>query len=57
MPLQPGKSKAAVSANIRKEIAAGKPQSQAVGIALNTAGKSLRDRVREHMAKKKGKAC
>jgi hypothetical protein len=40
MPLKKGSSKATVSANIRKEIAAGKPQKQAVAIALNTARKS-----------------
>ncbi len=39
MPLQKGKSKQAVSANIRTEIAAGKPRKQAIAIALNTAGK------------------
>lgn len=39
MPLKPGKSKAVVSANIRREIAAGKKQPQAVAIALRTAGK------------------
>lgn len=37
MPLQGGKSKAAFSNNIKTEIAAGKPQKQAVAIALNTA--------------------
>lgn len=40
MPLKSGKSKAAVSANIRTERAAGKPQKQAVAIALSKAGKS-----------------
>ncbi len=33
MPLIKSKSKKAFSANIRKEIAAGKPQKQAVAIA------------------------
>lgn len=33
MPLQTGKSKAAFSANVKAEIAAGKPQKQAVAIA------------------------
>jgi hypothetical protein len=40
MPLKQGKSKAAVSSNIRKEIASGKKPAQAVAIALNTARKS-----------------
>ena len=40
MPLKPGKSKAVVSQNIKTEIAAGKPQKQAVAIALSTARKS-----------------
>ena len=40
MPLKKGSSKADVSSNIKTEIKAGKPQKQAVAIALNTAGKS-----------------
>lgn len=40
MPLKKGSSRKAISANIRTEIAAGKPQKQAVAIALNTARKS-----------------
>ena len=39
MPLKSGKSQNVISANIRTEIAAGKPQKQAVAIALNTARK------------------
>lgn len=35
MPLQSGKSKGAFSHNVRKEIAAGKPQKQAVAIAYS----------------------
>lgn len=42
MPLQSGSSKAAVSANIKTEMAAGKPQKQAIAIALHKAGKGRR---------------
>lgn len=40
MPLIKSKSKKAVSENIKTEMKAGKPQKQAVAIALNTARKS-----------------
>lgn len=40
MPLKKGSSRKAVSQNIKTEMAAGKPQKQAVAIALNVAGKS-----------------
>ena len=39
-PLLKGKSRKVVSANIRREIHAGKKQSQAVAIALSQARKS-----------------
>lgn len=40
MPLVKGRSKAAVSKNIRTEIRAGRPPKQAVAIALRVAGKA-----------------
>ena len=41
-PLKKGSSDRIVSQNIKTEIAAGKPQKQAVAIALSTAGRSNR---------------
>jgi ribonucleotide monophosphatase NagD (HAD superfamily) len=46
MPLSTGTSEKAVSKNIKTEMAAGKPQKQAVAIALNEQ--------RENKAKKSG---
>ena len=40
MPLKKGSSKKVISANIKTEMAYGKPQKQAIAIAMNKAGKS-----------------
>jgi hypothetical protein len=46
MPLKPGKSKKVIGENIATEMHHGKPQKQAIAIAMRKAGKS----------KKKGKS-
>ncbi len=51
MPLKKGKSDKAVSANVEKLIAEGRPRRQAVAIALDTAG--LRNSFKDRNGKKK----
>lgn len=39
MPLESGRSNAAVSHNIKTEVEAGRPQKQAIAIAMRKAGR------------------
>lgn len=62
MPLKSGKSKKVISENIRMEMHHGKPQKQAVAIAMSEAGLSKKEG--DNMAKAKpmskgkgGKKC
>lgn len=44
MPLKKGKSKKVIAANIRAEMHSGKPQKQAIAIAMSKAGLSKKKR-------------
>jgi len=46
MPLKKGKSKAVISSNIRELMHSGRPQKQAIAIAMSEAGKSKRKKAR-----------
>lgn len=46
MPLVTGSSQQAISANIRTEIAHGRPRKQAVAIAMSVAHKKMKPKMR-----------
>ena len=51
MPLKSGRSKATISANIRTEMHAGRPQKQAIAIAMSKAGMSHKTAGNRHEPK------
>jgi hypothetical protein len=48
MPLKVGSSKAVIAENIRTEMHAGKPQNEAIAIAMSKAGKSRKKKKKKH---------
>lgn len=51
MPLVKGKSKKAISENIRTEMHNGKPQKQAIAIAMSEAGLSRKKKTKSKKRK------
>ncbi len=49
MPLMTGHSKAVISENIKTEMRHGKPQKQAIAIAMSHAGKSKKKKKQSTM--------
>ena len=53
MPLKKGKSEKAISGNIKELMQSGRPQKQAVAIALSEARKSGNDKIANYKKSKK----
>jgi len=51
MPLAKGKSRKAVSTNIRTLLEEGKPRDQAIAISMNMAGMSKKKKMMKEMKK------
>ncbi len=53
MPLETGSSKQTISRNIRELVRSGRPQKQAIAIAMDKAGKSKPPKKKKCKKKKK----